>query len=158
LLENSSIFLKSGGGNRMAYRIGDYTLDLQTYTLRRGEEEVSVEPQAFGILACLIKHRDRVVTKDELITAVWDGRIISDATLSSRISLARQAVGDRGERQAIIRTVPRRGFRFVAEVSEDSGSDGQHRSVRRPVLPRATVSRPTAYSSPMLRMAVVPRS
>jgi len=104
----------------MLYRFGDYALDLQTYTLRRGRDEIAVEPQVFGILACLIANRDRVVTKDELIDAVWDGRIVSDATLSSRISLARQAVGDSGESQTVIRTVPRRGFRFVAEVAADS--------------------------------------
>jgi pimeloyl-ACP methyl ester carboxylesterase len=126
----------------MLYRFGDYALDLQTYTLRRGEEEIAVEPQVFGILACLIENRDRLVTKDELIESVWDGRIISDATLSSRISLARQAVGDSGDSQAVIRTVPRRGFRFVAEVSADS--------------PPSAPAPPAATTGPVVRYCVAP--
>ena len=79
---------------------------------------MKVEPQVFSLLACLIENRDRVVTKDEVIEMVWDGRIVSDGTLNSRINLARKAVGDDGKAQAVIKTFPRRGFRFVAEVVE----------------------------------------
>lgn len=121
----------------MLFRFGGYALDLQTYTLRRGGEEVAVEPQVFGILAFLIAHRDRVVSKDELIAAVWDGRIVSDATLSSRISLARQAVGDSGDSQSVIRTVPRRGFRFIAEVAAGAAED--------PAALRDTAAPPVRY-------------
>jgi pimeloyl-ACP methyl ester carboxylesterase len=107
----------------MIYRFGEYTLDPLTYDLQCSGESVPVEPQVFGVLAHLIENHHRVVSKDELIDAVWDGRIVSDATLSSRISAARTAVGDTGRDQNIIRTVPRRGFRFVAEVSADEDSN-----------------------------------
>jgi DNA-binding winged helix-turn-helix (wHTH) protein/alpha-beta hydrolase superfamily lysophospholipase len=103
----------------MIYRFGEFTLDPQTYDLQCNGEPIPVEPQVFGVLNFLIENHDRAVSKDELIDAVWDGRIVSDATLSSRISAARTAVGDTGRDQNIIRTIPRRGFRFVAEVSTD---------------------------------------
>ena len=81
----------------MIYRFGEFTLDPLTYDLQCGGEPIPVEPQVFGVLNFLIENRDRVVSKDELIDAVWDGRIVSDATLSSRISAARTAV-DRGSK------------------------------------------------------------
>ena len=95
---------------------GAYDLDPTRFWLARGGEEVSVEPQVFDVLKFLIENRERVVSRDDLIEAVWGGRIVSDATLSSRISAARSAVGDTGEAQAVIRTMPRRGFRFVVEL------------------------------------------
>ena len=109
----------------MIYQFGEYTLDPQTYDLLRNGEPVPVEPQVFGVLYFLIENHDRVVSRDELIEAVWDGRIVSDATLSSRISAARTAVGDSGRDQNIIRTIPRRGFRFVAAVSTNAHADKQ---------------------------------
>ena len=106
----------------MIYRFGDYALDTANYELRRSGERVAIEPQVFNVLKHLIRNRDQVVSKEDLIGAVWDGRAISDTTLSSRIFAARRAVGDTGEAQAVIRTVPRRGFRFVGEVlSENEG-------------------------------------
>jgi len=100
----------------MIYRFGKYSLDPSKYLLKHGDKEVSVEPQVFDVLKFLIENRERVVSKDDLIEAVWDGRIVSDTTLSSRISAARHAVSDTGETQAVIRTMPRRGFRFVAKL------------------------------------------
>ena len=106
----------------MIHRFGDYCLDPQSYELSCGGEVVTVEPQVFSLLLFLVENRDRVVSKDDLIEGVWGGRIVSDATLSSRVSAARQAVGDTGEAQAVIRTVRSRGFRFVADVvSNDRG-------------------------------------
>ena len=104
----------------MNYGFGDYTLDTQLYELRRGNEPIGIEPQVFSVLLYLIGNRDRVVSKDELIDSVWGGRVVSDATLSSRINAARTAVGDNGKDQAVIRTVPRRGFRFVAALEADA--------------------------------------
>ena len=101
----------------MIYRFGAYELDPARFRLARGGEEVSVEPQVFDVLKFLIENRERVVSRDDLIEAVWGGRIASDATLSSRISAARHAVGDSGEAQAVIRTVHKRGFRFIAELA-----------------------------------------
>lgn len=85
---------------------------------RRGAELRSVEPQVFDLLEHLIRNRDRVVSKDELLAAVWKGRVVSDATLASRINAARTAIGDNGEEQRLIRTVSRKGVRFVGVVSE----------------------------------------
>jgi DNA-binding winged helix-turn-helix (wHTH) protein/alpha-beta hydrolase superfamily lysophospholipase len=106
----------------MIYRFGRYVLDPTKYQLKRDDEEVHIEPQVFGVLTFLIKNRERVVSKDDLIEAVWEGRIVSDATLSSRISAARTAVGDSGDAQTIIRTMPKRGFRFVAELEATGDS------------------------------------
>ncbi len=101
----------------MIYRFGSFTLDTTVYELRRDGDAVAIEPQVFSLLQYLIEHRDQVVSKDDLIAAVWQGRIVSEATLSSRVSAARRAVGDTGEAQSVIRTVQRRGFRFVGDVS-----------------------------------------
>jgi len=93
-----------------------HRLDIDRRELRRGSEVIAIEPQVFDLLVHLIENRDRVVSKDDLITAVWSGRIVSDSTLTSRINAARKAVGDNGEEQKLIRTIARKGFRFVGEV------------------------------------------
>ena len=106
----------------MIYRFDRCELDTKRLELRRDGAIEAVEPQVFSLLVHLIEHRGHVVSKDDLIDAVWDGRIVSDATLSSRINAVRRAVGDNGTAQAIIKTMPRRGFRFVAELlPEESG-------------------------------------
>lgn len=111
----------------MPLQFGNCSLDTGQLELRRDDEVISVEPQVFSLLAYLIEHRDRVISKDELITEVWQGRIVSDATLNSRINLARRAVGDSGKDQAVIRTFPRRGFRFVADVYSDQVNAGNRK-------------------------------
>lgn len=98
-------------------------LDLERRELRRGFERVAVEPQVFDLIVHLVKNRDRVVTRDELIATVWRGRIVSDSTLASRINAARKAVGDTGEAQRLIRTYPRKGVRFIAAVTYESNAD-----------------------------------
>jgi DNA-binding winged helix-turn-helix (wHTH) protein/pimeloyl-ACP methyl ester carboxylesterase len=95
------------------YRFGAFTLNTQTYELCRNGEAILIEPQVFSVLAHLIENRDRVVSKDELIRIVWNGRVVSDATVSSRISAARRALHDAGCGQSVIKTIPRRGFRFM---------------------------------------------
>lgn len=107
----------------MIYGFNTYRLDTDRLELWRGGKAVAVEPQVFHLLQHLIENRERVVSKDELIEHVWSGRIVSDATLSSRINAARRAVGDSGAQQAVIRTTVRRGFRFVAEVREGEDSE-----------------------------------
>jgi DNA-binding winged helix-turn-helix (wHTH) protein len=102
----------------MAYRIGDCVIDPAAYEIRRGDALVPVEPQVFELLVFLIENRQRAITKDEIIDRVWEGRIVSDATLSSRVKAARQALGDDGSAQKLIRTIHGRGFRFVGEVAE----------------------------------------
>jgi len=93
-------------------------LDADRRELRREGQLVAVEPQVFDLLVFLIRNRDRVVSKDDLLAGVWDGRIVSESTLASRINAARRAIGDSGEQQRLIRTVARKGLRFVGEVRE----------------------------------------
>ena len=100
----------------MRFSFADHTLDADRRELRRGSQPVAVEPQVFDLLVYLVENRDRVVSKDDLIAAVWRNRIVSDSTLTSRINAARKALGDSGEEQKLIRTVPRKGLRFVGDV------------------------------------------
>jgi len=100
----------------MKYRFSSCELNTVRHEFVVGGVSRPMEPQVFALLDYLIRNRDRVVSKDDIIDAVWKGRIVSDETLSSRISAARKAVGDDGHVQGIIRTVPRCGFRFVADV------------------------------------------
>ena len=83
----------------MLYCFEAYSLDTETRELKRGDEPVALEPQVFDLLVYLIENRDRVVSKDDLIASVWQGRVVSDSTLTSRINAARKAVGDSGEQQ-----------------------------------------------------------
>jgi TolB-like protein len=102
----------------VVYAFGEYTLDVRRRELLRRGELLRLEPQVFDLLAYLVEHRDRVVGKGDLLHAVWGGRIVSDAALTTRINAARRALGDDGERQQLIRTLPRKGVRFVAEITE----------------------------------------
>src|SRR6478672_10265941 len=97
----------------MQFAFADHILDIERRELRRGAALIAVEPQVLDVLIYLITNRDCVVSKDDLIASVWGGRIVSDATLSSRISAARRVIGDRGNEQKLIRTIARKGFRFV---------------------------------------------
>ena len=103
-------------GDNVLYVFSGHTLDSDRRELRRGPDAVAVEPQVFDLLIYLLRNRDRVVSKDDLIAAVWGGRVVSDSTLTSRINAARKAVGDSGEEQKLIRTVARKGLRFVGSV------------------------------------------
>jgi TolB-like protein/tetratricopeptide (TPR) repeat protein len=106
----------------LLYYFNDFVLDSGRRELRRGEHQIALEPQVFDLLEFLIRARDRVVSRDELLDAVWQGRTVSDATLSSRVNAARTAVGDSGEAQRLIRTLPRKGIRFVGDVREAQDS------------------------------------
>ncbi len=101
----------------MLYRFGPFELDLARYELRARGEARSIEPQVFALLALLVENRERMVSKDEIVEKVWDGRIVSESAISSRIKSARQALGDDGRSQRFIKTIHGRGFRFVADVS-----------------------------------------
>jgi pimeloyl-ACP methyl ester carboxylesterase/DNA-binding winged helix-turn-helix (wHTH) protein len=103
------------------YLFEGYVLDTGRRELRRGDAApASIEPQVFDLLVYLVQNRERVVTKDDLIAGVWHGRIVSDSTLTSRITAARKAIGDSGEQQGLIRTVSRKGLRFVGAVREQA--------------------------------------
>lgn len=105
----------------MIYRFGHYSLDIERHELRRGAELIPAEPKVLDLLRFLIQNRHRVVSKDDLIENVWQGRIVSESTLTSRITATRQAIGDSGEQQKVIRTIARKGLRFVADIVEDTG-------------------------------------
>jgi DNA-binding winged helix-turn-helix (wHTH) protein len=98
------------------YLFGDYVLDTQLYELRRADTLCQVEPQVFDVLAYLIAHRDRVVTRQELIEHVWPERFVSETTVDHRVMEARHAVGDTGRSQRLIRTIRGRGYRFMVAV------------------------------------------
>jgi TolB-like protein len=100
-----------------------HILDTDRRELRRGADPIAVEPQVFDLLVYLVGNRERVVSKDDLIAAVWGGRIVSDSTLTSRINAARRAVGDSGQAQKLIRTIARKGFRFVGDVRAQPDAD-----------------------------------
>ena len=102
----------------MRYLFEDYAFDTDRRELHRGADVVSVAPQVFDLLDYLIRNRERVVSKDDLINAIWNGRIVSDAALTTRLNAARSAIGDSGEEQRLIKTLPRKGFRFVGPVRE----------------------------------------
>src|SRR5215469_16172876 len=108
----------------MQFLFAGYTLDTDRRELSRGSDSIAVEPQVFDLLTYLVENRERVVTKDDLIASVWGGRIVSDSTLTSRINAARKAVGDSGENQMLIRTIARKGLRFVGVVRvQAAGAD-----------------------------------
>ena len=102
----------------MRYLFEEYAFDTDRRELHRGADIVSVAPQVFDLLDYLICNRERVVSKDDLINAIWNGRSVSDAALTTRLNVARSAIGDSGEEQRFIKTLPRKGFRFVGPVRE----------------------------------------
>ncbi len=98
-------------------------IDTDKHELWKGDERISVEPQVFALISHLIKERHRVVSKDELIEVIWEGRFISDSAVSSRIKSARKALGDDGRTQQYIKTLHGTGFRFIATINENAGKE-----------------------------------
>ena len=114
------------------YVFDDFRLDPARVELRQDGERVRVEPQVFDVLAFLLAHRDRVVTKTELLDEVWGNRFVSDSTLTSRVKAARRAIGDDGASQRLIATVHGVGYRFVGEVTEPDAGPTTHPEDRAP--------------------------
>jgi DNA-binding winged helix-turn-helix (wHTH) protein len=136
----------------LRYLFEEYTFDTNLRELHRGADVVSVTPQAFDLLEYLIRNRERLVSKDDLIKTVWNGRVVSDAALTTRLNSARSAIGDTGEKQRLIKTLPRKGFRFVDAVHEDDG---------RTVAPAGSAAHsgavtPIHTSAPRLSIVVLP--
>jgi TolB-like protein/cytochrome c-type biogenesis protein CcmH/NrfG len=132
----------------------DQTLDVDRRELRRGSDPIAIEPQVFDLLVYLIQNRHHVVSKDDLIGAVWGGRIVSESTLTSRINAVRKAVGDSGEAQRLIRTIARKGFRFVGEVRAHAADDASQ--VTSKVGDRTDPSHPPLSVSDRPAIAVLP--
>lgn len=109
----------------MLYKFGAYTLDTDRCELRLALDRVDLEPQVFSILGYLVQERSRIVSRGDLIAAVWNGRFVSDSTINSRIAAARKAIADRGASQSMIRSFPRRGYRFVGDVQTEAQPNDQ---------------------------------
>lgn len=107
----------------MIYRFERHSLDVDRRELRRGTEIVAIEPQVFDLLRFLVSQRNRVVSKDDLLAEVWRGRVVSESTLASRVAALRRAIGDSGKEQRLVRTVSRKGFRFVGMVLEEAAPE-----------------------------------
>ncbi len=104
----------------MLYLFEDYALDTNRRELRRGSDLVTLEPKVFDLLAYMVgENRERVVAKEDLIAAVWGGRMVSNSALTTRLNAARNAIADSGHEQRLIKTLPRRGVRFVGTVHEE---------------------------------------
>jgi len=131
------------------YRFAEFELDTARFQLRRRGQVLAAQPQVFDVLHYLVRHHDRVVTKDELLEQIWNGRYISETTLSSRIKAVRQLIGDTGKAQAMLRTLRHRGYRFVGDV------EVALTSTDRIVNPDAPDTR-LAQSSPRIGIAVLP--
>ena len=116
----------------MLYSFEDFVLNSDRRELRCRTGLVALEPQVFDLLEYLIRNRERVATKDDLLAAVWGGRIVSESVLTTRINAARSAIGDSGKDQRFIRTLPRKGLRFVGEVRESTPVAGAAETSRPP--------------------------
>jgi TolB-like protein len=138
------------------FLFADHVLDTDRRELHRGSELVPVEPQVFDLLSYLVQNRERVVSKDDLIASVWGGRIVSDSTLTSRINAARKAVGDSGDNQRLIRTIARKGLRFVGSVSQPPQDVERTRATSPPPDEVRKQPRPALPPSDRPAIAVLP--
>jgi DNA-binding winged helix-turn-helix (wHTH) protein len=129
----------------LRYTFENCTFDTNRRELHRGADVVSVAPQVFDLLDYLIRNRERVVSKDDLINAIWNGRVVTDAALTTRVNVTRSAIGDTGEEQRLIKTLPRKGFRFVGLVVEAQGS-----------ADAATTNNPIEPPKPVLALPEMP--
>src|SRR5215470_9836302 len=115
------------GGADVQFTFGGYVLDPERRELTHRAKVVPIGPQVFDLLLHLVGNRDRVVSKDDLLQAVWSGRIVSESTITSHINAVRKAIGDTGGEQRLVRTVARKGFRFVGEVKVGEHASSESR-------------------------------
>ena len=123
----------------MPFSFEDYVLDTERRELRRGSTLLSMEPQVFDLLTFLVRNRDRVVSKDDLLASVWGGRIVSESAIGTRINAARRIIGDSGEQQRLIRTIIGKGVRFVGMVREHQA---RGEAVAPAAVPRLSIAIP----------------
>jgi adenylate cyclase len=120
----------------LLYLFKHFALDTDRRELHRGPRLVPIAPQVFDLLEYLIRNRQRVVSKDDLVASIWHGRVVSDSALTTRIYAARCAIDDTGEEQHLIRTLPRKGLRFIGEVREEHKlAPSQERDVASTTVP-----------------------
>jgi DNA-binding winged helix-turn-helix (wHTH) protein len=135
---------------------GECVLDTSRRELSRGGEAVAVGPQVFDLLIHLIENRDRVVSKDELFDVIWRGRTVSESILTSHVNFSRRAIGDNGVEQRLIRTIARKGFRFVGEVREAPSQDAEKSraaEIATPLGPLALPDQPSVAVLPFLNLS-----
>ncbi len=134
----------------MKYRFNDFELDAEKFELRQNGILLAVEPQVFALLRLLVERHEQMVSKDDIVETIWDGRIVSDSSVASRIRLARKVVGDDGVSQHTIRTIHGRGYRFIAEVAGPIEPDSA-RSLTEPTpaVPQAADGTPDADAEPL---------
>jgi adenylate cyclase len=130
------------------YEFGGHSLDVDRHELSRRGERIAIEPQVFDLLVYLVQNRERVVSRDDLIAGVWGGRIVSDSAVTTRINAARRVVGDSGAAQLVIRTVARKGVRFVAEVQEHDAPPPRTLARAPPAEPPAPFAKPSIFVLP----------
>jgi len=138
----------------MIYRFGPFELDMAKVELRAGGEVRPVEPQVFALLALLVENRERLVTKDEILEKVWEGRPVSEAAVASRVKSARKALGDDGISQRFIRTIHRQGFRFVADANVARAANADQRFETVTVQPAGEINRPSIAVLPFRNIGV----
>ncbi|MGY3506689.1 winged helix-turn-helix domain-containing tetratricopeptide repeat protein [Bradyrhizobium sp. USDA 4471] len=138
----------------MRYIFEDYTFDTVRRELHRRSDVVAIAPQVFDLLDYLIRNRERVVSKDDLIKAVWNERSVSDAALTTRLNAVRGAIGDSGEEQRLIKTLPRKGFRFVGAVRETEKSPATSVATIQDQQSQSNLARPEG--PPRLSIIVLP--
>ena len=126
------------GNGKVRYLFEGYALDTDRRELRLGADLVPLEPQVFDVLAYLIQNRERVVSKDDLLASIWEGRSVSELALTTRINAARSAIGDSGEEQRLIKTLQRKGIRFIGAVREED-----RRTAADELMPVALHDRPS---------------
>ena len=155
-LEAAALFGSAGpGGFDVLYSFENFTLDEEGRQLRKDAETiVSLEPQVFDLLTYLVRHRGRVVSKNEIVEQIWNGRAISDATLDSRLNAVRRALEDSGKEQRLVKTFTRKGVRFIGTVTEMTGSAAQFGPTVPKVLPAE--SRPAIAVLPFINLSEEP--
>jgi TolB-like protein len=140
----------------LRYLFEDYTLDTEKRELHRGADAVQITPQVFDLLDYLIRNRERVVSKDDLISSVWNGRIVSDAAVTTRLNAARNAIGDSGEEQRLLKTFARRGVRFVGQVQEERGDAAPDQGAGLPKYSLTLPARPSVAVLPFVNLSLDP--
>src|SRR6266699_4526749 len=145
--------LTAARGIDLRYLFENYSFDTDRRELHRGTDVIAIAPQVFDLLNYLIDNRERVVSKDDLIRAIWQGRVVSDVALTTRLNAVRKAIGDSGDEQRLIKTVTRKGFRFVGTVHETPEPTGAAVASGSPSSTFVLADRPSLVVLPFINLS-----